>query len=155
MSTIICQGKGQCLQQCVCTCEQDENTMRYFKTCICGHGNHATIVGGYSYLDEYCQEIPCEFGCWLVKCHNFTMCGQSRPQWILDRNGGMCLDCAVNYGPMKFMNVKDDCAICLELKDVVQINCGNHVVCIDCWKQWCHTSKSPAKCHLCREPIWK
>jgi hypothetical protein len=85
------------------------------------------------------------------------MCGQKRPQWLLDYDYGMCKDCAIMIGRIKFLDEKDDCPICMENKDMIEISCGKHKVCLDCWKQMSETPDrpSPLTCPLCRESIWK
>ena len=133
-----CKGRGYCIEQCFGR----------------GHKNHLKEISGRKEYD-YCKTI-CHHNCQLVECHNFRMCGQRRPQWVLDANNGMCIDCAVHYGKIKFLDVKADCPICLEHKDVILISCGNHTVCIACWKTWCDSvTQAPVTCHLCRTPIWK
>jgi hypothetical protein len=85
------------------------------------------------------------------------MCEQKRPQNILDCHNGMCSDCAIMIGKIKFLDEKDDCPICMENKDMIEISCGNHKVCLDCWKQMSETPDRPIPltCPLCRESIWK
>jgi hypothetical protein len=84
------------------------------------------------------------------------MCGQKRPQNILDAHNEMCIDCAMMIGKIKFLDEKDDCPICLIKKDMIEISCGKHKVCLDCWKNWSETSTQiPLTCPFCRNPIWK
>jgi hypothetical protein len=85
------------------------------------------------------------------------MCGQKRPQLLLDCDDGMCKDCAIMIGRIWFLDEKDDCPICLVNKDMIEISCGKHKVCLDCWKQMSETRDRPIPltCPLCRESIWK
>lgn len=156
MSTVSkCNGYGYCIIQCCCSCYEDEDEEIPSEHCICGHRDHPKLFGGDSCFDIYCKET-CDFNCQLVQCHNFKMCNKKRPQWLLFTHGGMCVDCAVNYGKIKFLDVKDDCPICMENKDMIEISCGKHCVCIDCWKQLSESQTCiPMKCPLCRESIWK
>jgi len=141
-----CEGRGNCITQCSCDCYHDEECEIPSENCSCGHRNH---------VQGYCK-VDCPHNCELVECHNYRMCGKKRPQNILDCHNGMCMDCAVSFGKIKFLDEKDDCPICLVNKDMIQVTCGRHKVCIECWKNWSETSTQiPLTCHLCREPIWR
>jgi hypothetical protein len=93
----------------------------------------------------------------LIECHNFRLCGQKRPQNILDYHNGMCANCAVSLGKIKFLNIKDDCPVCMDHKDMIQISCEKHNLCIECWIKMSETEgmSIPLSCPLCRENIWK
>lgn len=95
----------------------------------------------------------CPHNCQVVECHNFKMCSQKRPKWVLDCHNGMCMDCAINYGKLKFLTENNDCPICLNKKDSVELTCL-HKVCLDCWKKWSEKSQAPVSCPLCRKKIW-
>lgn len=96
---------------------------------------------------------PCPHNCQLVECHNFKICGEKRPQNILDCHRGMCFDCKLVYGKVTFLNEKEDCPICFLNKDMVEIMCG-HKLCLDCWKEWSKKSEAPVTCPQCRKNIW-
>ena len=115
-----------------------------------GRGDCIRQVGLNKYLS-----IACEYKCQLVECHNYTLCKKKLPLWVLDCQNGMCIDCAVMMGKIKFLDEKDDCPICLVNKDMIETECS-HKVCIDCWKDWSEKStQCPLTCPLCRTPIWK
>ena len=151
-----CKGRGDCIQQCICICFEDEDHDIPSEVCSCVHRNHTHLIGGTTECDIYCQ-TECLHNCHLVECHNYRFCKQKRPQHILDCHNGMCMDCAIMIGKIKFLNEKDDCPICMENKDMIEISCGNHKVCLDCWKQMSETPDrpNPLSCPLCRESIWK
>jgi hypothetical protein len=151
-----CEGRGDCIQQCCCICYEDEEDEVPSEVCSCGHRNHTHLIGGTTEFDVYCQKKECLHNCHLVECHNFRMCGQKRPRNILDCHNEMCSNCAIMIGKIKFLDEKDDCPICLLNKDMIEISCGKHKVCLDCWKNWSKTSSQiPLTCPLCRNPIWK
>lgn len=104
-------------------------------------------------LNQYSQK-ECSYNCQLSECHNFKLCGNKRPKWVLNCNNDMCLDCAGMIGKIKFLHIKDDCPICMENKDMIEVSCEKHNVCIDCWKQMSATQHPPLKCPLCRRSIW-
>ena len=140
-----CEGRGDCIQQCSCECYDDEEYDIPSEVCSCGHRNH----------EGYCK-TECIYNCELAECHNYRMCRQKRPQNILDCHNGMCFDCAISFGRIKFLDEKDDCPVCLVNKDMIEINCGKHKLCLECWKNWSETSTQiPVTCPLCRNPIWK
>lgn len=150
-----CTRRGECLQQCGCSCYENEESDILSEICTCGHRSHTRLIGGSDYYNQYCQ-TECPYNCKLIECHNFILCGQKRPQQILDSHNGMCMDCAVMYGKIIFLIDKDDCPICMENKDMIQISCGKHTVCLDCWKTMSETeTRYPLKCPMCRESIWK
>lgn len=120
-----CSGDGMCIQQCI-------------------HKRH----------NGYCPS-NCQYNCQPVECHNFFFCGQKRPQCILSCRNGICGDCKYSYGKMKKLNVKGDCCVCIEHKEMIELSC-NHTICLECWKQMSDTPKNgPLKCPLCRNPIFK
>jgi hypothetical protein len=57
-------------------------------------------------------------------------------------------------GKIEFLDEKEECPICMEHKDMIQVSCGKHNVCLDCWKKMSKT-EAPLRCPLCRESIWK
>lgn len=150
-----CNGRGSCIQQCICCCYEDEEYEVPSEACSCGHRNHTHLIGGTTVYDIYCKK-DCPHNCQLVECHNFRLCGKKDPQELLDCHNGMCSDCAIMIGKIKFLNEKDDCPICMENKDMIQISCEKHKVCLDCWKQMSETENRPIPltCPLCRESIW-
>ena len=150
-----CTGLGECFIQCVCSC-YDEECMIPSEICTCGHRDHEKFIGGDSEFDIYCKE-ECPYNCKLIECHNYKLCNKKLPQQELYCHNGMCSDCAINIGKIKFLETKDECPICMENKDMIEITCGKHKVCLDCWKQISETPDRPIPltCPLCRESIWK
>ena len=94
MST--CEGRGDCIQQCCCTCFKDKECNVPSEICSCGHRNHTRLIGGDGECQIYCKK-ECPHNCKLVECNNYRMCGQKRPQNILDCHNGMCIDCAIMW----------------------------------------------------------
>lgn len=149
----LCEGRGDCIQQCVCGCYDKNDILS--EICTCGHRNHTTLIGGDSVFEIYCKK-DCPHNCNLVECHNYKLCRKKRPQKILDSHNGMCMDCAIMIGRIKFLDKMDNCPICCVNKDMIEISCGKHTFCIECWKNWSETSKqSPLTCPCCRNHIWK
>lgn len=151
-----CNGRGTCIRQCCCICYDDEYCNVPSEVCTCGHRNHTHLIGGTTEADVYCKQ-ECSHNCELVECHNYRLCGEKNPQWLLDCNNGMCHHCAVMIGKIKFLDVKEECPVCMETKDMIKISCEKHNLCIDCWKQMSETKDRPVplSCPLCRESIWK
>ena len=150
-----CTGRGFCLEQCCCLCFEDEECEVPSEVCTCGHRDHPKLYGGDTECDIYCRD-ECPYKCELIPCHNYKLCQKKLPQCQLDINNGMCLDCAVSFGKIKFLDIKDECPICMENKNMIQISCEKHNLCLDCWKEISKTSKyGPTTCPLCRESIWK
>lgn len=137
MST--CTGGGDCIQQCGCR-----------------RRTHIQMIGGNNQEHRYCRITQCPFNCTLIECYNYRLCGQKRPQRILDSHNGMCMDCAIMIGCITVLDLKDECPICMETKDMIQIVCKKHNICLSCWLQMSEKSGSyPVKCPMCREGIWK
>jgi len=151
-----CSGRGECIQQCCCICFDDEEYEIPSKICSCGHREHEKHIGGSTEFDIYCKG-ECDFNCKLIGCHNFKLCSKKGPQQYLDCHNSMCSDCAINIGKIKFLDKKDECPVCLENKDMIQVSCEKHNFCLDCWKQLSKTPNRPIplSCPLCRENIWK
>lgn len=145
----ICDGYGRCIYQCGCECFDDEECEIQSEICNCEHKNHIKIAEGY------CRK-ECIHNCTLVECHNFKFCGSMRPKGILCCHNGMCMNCAVSIGKITFLNEKDECPICQDTKDLIEISCKKHKFCLDCWIKWSENiKKSPLTCPLCSESIWK
>lgn len=118
-------------------------------------GDGSCIIQSDYDPDIYIYTV-CPHNCQLVNCHNYRYCGQKRPQWVLNCDGGMCKDCAVMIGRLTFMDEVDECPICMESKNMVQISCGRHTLCLECWLHMSEsTSSYPVKCPLCRQGIWR
>lgn len=155
-----CNGHGDCIRQCVCICIEDDEHETPSLVCTCGHRDHTKISGGrYNYSaigddQEYCKAV-CPHNCQLVKCNNYKLCSQKRPQFLLWCHNGMCTDCAVMVGKLKFLDEKTDCPVCLnDNKEMIETKC-KHTFCLECWKQWAEAStKTPLDCPICRDPIW-
>jgi hypothetical protein len=150
-----CNGRGSCIHHCACICYEDEEFEIPLEVCSCEHRNHIHLIGGADESDVYCQK-ECPHNCQLVECHNFKLCGKKRPQELLDCHNGMCINCAIMIGRIKFLDEKNDCPICMEDKDMIEISCERHKVCLDCWKQMSETKDRPIplSCPLCRKSIW-
>lgn len=154
MST--CNGRGSCIQQCCCICYEDEDQEIPSLECTCGHRDHTHLIGGPNDYDVYCQS-ECVYKCELVECHNFRLCGKKYPQEQIDCYNGMCSECAIMIGKIKFLDEKGDCPICYENKDMIEISCEKHKLCLKCWKQMSQAKNRPfpLTCPFCRESIWE
>jgi Zinc finger, C3HC4 type (RING finger) len=105
-------------------------------------------------IDKY-SNIACSYNCQLVECHNYKLCGRKLPQWVVNCHNGMCVDCAVMIGKIKFLHEKNECPICLANKDMIELTC-KHKTCLECWINWSETKTNhPLTCPICRHPIWK
>ena len=140
----VCQGRGECFRQCICFCDVEP--------CTCAHARHQKVSGGEEFTSKFCHKV-CQHNCKLAPCKNYTLCKQSRPQHLLDCYNGMCLDCAVYYGKLRYER-RGDCPVCFEPKDLVESVCGKHNICLDCWKRWTDYSTGPTLCPICHQSIW-
>lgn len=155
MASRTCSGDGECLIQCGCSCYDEERDIPLTE-CTCGHRAHIRFIGGNEEFDVYCRHMACSFNCQLIECHNFRICGKKYPQRILWAHNGMCVNCAVSLGKIKFLDESRECPICIEHKDAIEISCNKHTICLDCWKSMAFlTNTYPLRCPLCRESIWK
>ena len=113
------------------------------------YGNGSCFV---KKLDGHYTKIPCIKQCTMNACENYILCKNKRPQWILECNNGLCGYCVMRIGKLSSAP-SDTCPICLDVKPLVKINCGNHTVCLDCWKGWADTCQRSVSCMLCRKVI--
>lgn len=142
-----CKGRGECIRQCFCDCYDDnDNPLE----CECGHRHHKKLIGGPDDDDIYCQ-TDCSYKCRLIECHNFKLCGRKAPEWVNDTHNGMCFECAISVGKIKFNNEKAECPICMETKDMITLCCDIHKVCLECWGQ---IDGCPKSCPMCRKTIF-
>jgi hypothetical protein len=98
------------------------------------------------------KNLSCIKQCKMVSCENYMLCKNARPKWVLECNNGLCGYCTMRIGKLTISSI-DTCPICLDTKSLVKINCGNHSVCIECWKRWADTCKKDVSCMLCRKVI--
>jgi hypothetical protein len=138
-----CKGFGECFEQCEYNCDNQ---------------NHTHFNSGET--DTIYSQNECSHKCVLVECHNYKVCGQKRPAWVLDCHNGMCLDCALMIGKLTFLEQKDDCPVYMEHKEMVQVCCGKHTLCITCWLKMSEIQPDsenykPLSCPMCRTSIWK
>lgn len=139
-----CNGKGMCIGQAG-------------EECYEGNCDSLHLTSGINQEDLYCRS-NCSHNCQLVECHNFKLCGNKLPQILLDCHNGMCLNCAIEIGKIRFIGEIDDCPVCIDEKEMIEICCGKHKLCLDCWKKMSETGdhcNGPLACPLCREPIYK
>ena len=84
-----CTGLGECFDQCICTCyDQDCGKL----VCFCGHASHKKTIGGKGIYDVYCKE-ECPYNCKLVECSNYKLCNTKMPQILINIYKGMCSEC--------------------------------------------------------------
>ncbi len=91
-----------------------------------------TVCGGYR--SKRCPNLtPCE----PQPCANFPLCGNARPQFLLECKGGLCVQpCDMEYGVVfAFSSFAPDdaCPLCLELGAVSLVYACNHMVCAKCY----------------------
>ena len=137
-----CEGKGECLIQCVCNCADNEIFLENDEVvCACEHSLH---------ISGFCP-AKCKWNCQLQKCN---ICNVKRPQYLLEIRNGICGNCYYEMGAVKFTDKWDDCPICLETKQMIEIMCPQHLFCFDCWKYHCSKGKGML-CPICRKKIWQ
>lgn len=129
-----CNGRGECLQQCCCTCYEDDECNIPSLNCTCGHREHLILHGGPDAEDQYCQR-ECPHNCKLMKCRNYKFCGKKYPQQILDCRNGMCAGCAIQMGRHETTEDIQECPVCLENTTMIILEKCNHKICSDCWYQ--------------------
>lgn len=150
-----CEGRGNCFLECSCDCFDDDDYQIPSLECSCGKRDHIKFNGGDTDSDFYCQ-TECLYKCKLIECYNFRFCGKKMPQMLLDCHNEMCPMCAIYIGKIKFLDIKEDCPICMDNKDIIQLSCdGKHKLCIDCWKKIAEMDgPNSSTCPICREAIW-
>jgi len=128
----ICTGDGSCLIICphVCTCDIT--------------GDNCDCHQGY-----FCPK-KCVYACPPRNCKNYNFCNNQIPQWLYNINGGLCtLSCKYNLGPLKLLITDDQCTICEDVKQNIQIFCG-HKLCFVCWKK---ITIEISRCPFCRRTV--
>jgi hypothetical protein len=152
---VHCNGFGECIKQCCCVCYDDEEHTIISKECKCGHRKHTKMFVGPLKTDIYCKD-ECEHECQLKRCHNFKICSKKRPQWFLNLYNGLCFNCSIYYGKLTFLREQYKCSICFESKDIIELSCGRHKFCVECWVKWSETTtKYPISCPICRTDVSK
>lgn len=154
----VCQGRGECFQQCCCSCYDDAEYEIPSAICSCGHRNHEKLIGGEGECDIYCQ-TDCPHTCVLIECKHYKHCGGKYPEWYLDCHRGKDVNC--DMIPFDFLDEKDECPVCYDEKYMVKMKC-NHTVCLQClyaiYKTTDDTNEltnmnDTSKCPLCRAEI--
>ena len=107
MSTIYCEGNGECLEQ-----KFEENT--YQKK----------------------RGITCFYNCTPLKCSNHIVCNAIRPRYVYDGTKGVCLPCYEKFGKLKFKYSGEECPVCMYEKVCVKLPHCDHYICVDCFKRF-------------------
>ena len=140
-----CEGNGKCIEQCSngkYHTEDDVNSSH--RLCCCGYKRIIKLEGN----------TDCKHNCKLVECNTYKVCSQKLPQWHLDLQNGMCVRCVDMFKGFKFLNEKFDCSKCLIKKEVVDISCGKHKVCLECLKDLFKTQgRNLVGCPFCSKSI--
>ena len=122
-------------------------------------------------LNEYEYLFDCENKCQPIKCPNFKLCGSIFPVHIGYCHQNRCTNCDILWGnkDIKFINIKEECQICYEIKEeYIKFQSCEHRVCIECFDKLTHCypdengdiveNKNEGKCVFCRrhkpEPNW-
>ena len=135
MSKTDCRGFGECLEPCKCNCNIESDLYEdTHNPCTCGHRPH----------QGYGASFDCMYGCELMECHNYRMCKVILPQYVLNRNRGLCLECVDRFGKLKWQEMSMACPVCDCKKEMIELICGQHVSCILCWR-----SNSYIECIQC------
>jgi hypothetical protein len=137
-----CDGQGECLTPCACHCADDHIFLENDEVvCNCEHARHE-----YGFCPA-----KCKWNCQLQKCR---ICDAKKPQYLLRIRNGICGNCYCELGDVKFTEKQEECPICLETKQMIEIMCQQHLFCFDCWKDHCFKGKGMA-CPVCRKQIWQ
>lgn len=94
--------------------------------------------------NSYCQnnQFFCMNNCQPMPCRNFLVCDVLLPEYVLNKNEGICLSCDLAFGkwtgghgalPQQQL---DECPICYEenILGISNPRC-NHFMCIECFKK--------------------
>jgi hypothetical protein len=122
-------------------------------------------------LDGHDEAGFCNFVCQFVSidcprinkcveqpCANFLLCGNKSPQWLLDCNGGLCVQpCEMMYGrAFEFSAFAGDdvCPVCLETGVASVVYQCRHMVCARCYGKAAYSeaaTKILERCPTCRK----
>lgn len=94
-----------------------------------------------AFCDFVCQLIspdcPAPTSSVVAPCANFPVCGSLAPQWLLERNGGVCVHpCDMMYGRVfafSRFTAGDPCPLCFEPDKVAVAYPCSHKVCAKCY----------------------
>jgi len=138
-----CPGDGTCLAICSHICECVSQDQIQTTSCTCDHG--------------YFCPVTCMYNCPRRRCKNYDFCNNELPQWLYNINGGLCTEsCRWRYGPLKRLISEEECPICNDKSESVEIICG-HRLCFTCWQRITYEINikiQPPKCPFCRHPVW-
>ena len=150
---MTCTALGECYIKCNCKCfegEEDDDDELDDRICTCEHKDH------YGFCPNECIK-----NCKLQECNNFKYCNQKSPLYLHKYNYNMCIDCVVKMGPHKIMEKFQECPVCFNNKQMIELKCKHHI-CNDCWYKITDTGWNNSKgyfnpnCPICRyENIWR
>lgn len=135
--------------ECITFLDESECEIRSSTCRGCDHNKNHTI---FFNEDHYCRE-ECPHKCEPMKCKNYRYCSAKLPQWVLNCQESMCIDCATEVGPLEFLDEKRECPVCFDVKEIIKVVCG-HTFCLDCWIHWSRVSEDITTCPLCRKKIF-
>lgn len=89
----------------------------------------------------------------IIKCKNYIICNEDIPISFIHKNEYICTSCDINFGPwrggkgkLKILE-KNDCIICYENKEQIELPKCNHSLCIDCFKKIYYKEQCICKCN--------
>jgi hypothetical protein len=106
---------------------------------------------------EYVPEYSCKHECEVVKCPNFVICGNKRPQWLLGTYKNRCYHCYVQLRDSKLIIIlKSMCSLCnTPQTNFVEYSRCKHLQCVSClnFKHYLtdtvsYTSRKDVKSHF-------
>ena len=83
---------------------------------------------------EYISSYPCKHRCSIVKCPNFLVCGNRRPQWLLGTYKNKCYHCFVQLIDAKVVTIpKNTCSGCQKSNTLfIEYTRCKHLLCVSC-----------------------
>lgn len=140
-----CQGRCYIAFACECACFadcdcDDECNCSHSAECELEHSDHKECVV-YCKLANTC--------CPLIKCSNYFICNNKIPEYVSIRNEGICDGCYFAFGHLTEIISEEECGVCLEKNNNVQLVCG-HSTCTDCMEKWFQENEDRS-CPFCRQ----
>ena len=142
-----CLGKCRIAFTCECKCFEYCDC-DYDKECDCNHLDNCLYIAEPKHKEciIYCkyQQGCCE----LMKCNNYFMCSNEIPEYIFQRNNGICDGCYVQFGNLKNIEKIEECCVCFDEQNMIMLECG-HSICSRCLEKW-FIENDCRTCPICR-----
>ena len=98
--------------------------------------NLSEVVACSQTMTTACSGFCGEGQCTCVRCPNFLICHSTGPVDYFQCHGGLCVQCAMMLGYMRFRAAQDECCVCYDDNNTqAKFRKCQHWCCVECMRR--------------------